>query len=1076
MIGGGALMSLRFAIFLATVLVVATAKTAPAAEPGPAKYDRYFNQIKPLLQAKCIGCHGPDKQKGGLRLDSQVALLKGGDSGPAIVAGEPEKSLLIQAVRHAHKDVQMPPKEKLKDDQLAALAAWVKDGAVMPAPAMVLFEGEEEIIPALKEGNGTIRLTKSDRLRGSAALLIAPQRSAPAIAAWNFKIREKPAADEYRFIRFSWKKRGGGAIMLEVANAGKWRTEKETHGAWVAGKNTTGWAAHVIADTTPAEWATVTRDLWKDGGAWGDFTLTGLCLTAIDGGEALFDSVLLGSTIESIDAYQPGRGKLAFNSTQKPGQKIGDAWTDPNNPIVSIFKGQRLDLWSLKKPARPELPSVKNTAWSRTPIDRFILAKLEAKGLAPSPEADRRTLIRRLYFDLIGLPPAPADVEAFINDKSADAYEKLVEKLLASKHYGERWARRWLDVVRYSDSNGFERDEFRPEAWRYRDYVIRSFNQDKPYDQFVREQLAGDEMPSPGSDAIIATGYLRLGPYDSTRSIFQEDKKGHDELMADLVNTTGSAFLGMTLACCQCHDHKYDPISQADHYRLRAFFAAVKFRDDFEIDSSAERERLTAHNSALDQQIAPIQRDLNAILAAAKARIADERRAKFPAEILELLKIDEAKRDEETKKKLKPFVDQLNVSDKDAAAGLKDDAKKHHSELMKKLAELNGKKIPSGKAMAMSDAAANAPATHIFFQGDFTQPRDQVAPGFFSILNPNPATIAKPAGNTTGRRTALANWIVSPDNPLTSRVLVNRLWQHHFGKGIVATPNDFGFSGARPTHPELLHWLATEFMNGTGEPGALGEATGVRGTPWSIKHLHRLMVLSATYRQASVEDAKRKVLDPENALLWRQNVQRLEAETLRDALLSVSGLLLPSDSGKPLWPPVPDDILKAQPAILEAVKGGPEFRLQNWFADPLEKTDVRSVFLVQKRSVPLPFLQPFDFPDTTCSCAKRNVTTVAPQALTLMNSPFAVRAARAFADRVSKDAGADPAERVEKALWLTLGRGPSDDERKIALDLLKRHTDLHAKRKKEGGDAPEHQALIDLCRAFLNLNEFSYID
>jgi hypothetical protein len=721
-------------------------------------------------------------------------------------------------------------------------------------------------------------------------------------------------------------------------------------------------------------------------------------------------------------------------------------------------------------------------------VDRFILAKLEAKGLSPSPEADQRTLIRRLYSDLIGLPPSPANVQAFVGDSAPDAYEKLVEKLLASKHYGERWARRWLDVVRYSDSEGFERDEYRPNAWRYRDYVIRSFNQDKPYDQFIREQIAGEEM-TPGADApgslgsqgsstdrLTATGYLRLGPYDSTRSLFQEDKKGHDELMADLVNTTGSAFLGLTMACCQCHDHKYDPISQADHYRLRAFFAAVRFRDDFVVETAKDLERLNAHNGAIDKQIEPLQKEMDDLLAEVKTRIAEERRVKFPEDILELLKIDEGQRDEAAKNKLKPYIEKLNVSDKDAVVGLKDDAKKRHAELGMKISDLNGKKRSPAKAMGMSDSGASAPPTHIFFQGDFTQPREQVPPGFFSALDPNPATIVKPNGNTTGRRTALAGWIASPDNPWTARVLVNRLWQHHFGKGIVGTPNDFGFSGARPTHPELLDWLATEFMSGKAEPEALAPGAAAPGVPWSIKRMHRLMVLSSTYRQASVEDPNRKQLDPDNVLLWRQNVQRLDAETLRDALLSVSGLLLPNDAGKPLWPPVPEDILKAQPAILEAIKGGDGGRLQNWYTDPLEKTDVRSVFLIQKRSVPLPFLAPFDLPDTTCSCARRNVTTVAPQALTLLNSSLTVRAARAFADRVAKEAGADPAKRVERALWLALGRTADAEERTLALDLLRRHAEIHGKKQKQAGEAPEYLALIDLCRAFLNLNEFSYID
>jgi mono/diheme cytochrome c family protein len=1047
---------------LGGLIVLATGRASTVDVDAAA---RFFDQVKPVLDAKCIQCHGPDKQKGKLRLDSLDAAKKGGETGPAIVPGDPEKSLLVQAIRHTNAKLQMPPKEKLKDEQIAALTAWVKDGATWYDRTLVLFEDEEEIIGALKEGGGKAQLDRQDKFRGAAALVVSGQRQAPNLPGWSIPIREKPGPGAYRYIRFAWKKRGGGAIYFELANNGQWRTDqKQNNAAWIAGANTTGWAAFSIADRAPEQWTVVTRDLWQDGGTWKDFTLTGICLTAVDGGEACLDSVILGPTLASLDAYAPGRGQLA--GTTATLARTGDAWSDPNNPIRKIFKGERLDLWSLKKPVQPELPAVKNAAWARTPIDRFILARLEAKGLAPSPEADRRMLVRRLYFDLIGLPPTPEEMAAVLADRSEDWYDKLVDKLLASPRYGERWARHWLDVVRYADTNGFERDEYRPLMWQYRDYVIRSFNQDKPYDQFIREQLAGDELLSgpprdrAEADRLIATGFLRLGQFDSTRGLFGEDKKGQDELMADLVNTTGSAYLGLTFACCQCHDHKYDPLSQADHYRMRAFFAAVKFHDDLVVEPPEVLAEIARHNTAIDQQLAELQAKIDVLLDPVRRKIVEERKAKLPPEIIELLKVEEAKRDEATKKKLEPFLAKLKVKDADASAGLAEAEKKQYAELAKQVSDTVSKKRQPARAIGMTDAGGSAPTTRIFFQGDFTQPREEVPPAFPSVLFPNAAAIKPPSKSSTGRRLALASWIAAADNPWTARVMVNRLWQHHFGKGIVATPGDLGYSGSRPSHPELLDYLATHFAN----------------EGWSLKNMHRLMVRSAAYRQVSVDDAKRRALDPDNTLLWRQNVQRLNAETLRDSLLSVSGLLLHNDGGKPLWPPVPEEIRHAQPAILEADKGGDSGRMQGWYADPLEKTDVRSIFLIQKRCLPIPFLQAFDLPDPTLSCSRRHVTTVAPQALTLLNSPEAVRYARAFADRIAKEAGVEPEKRVERAVWRALGRAPDAEEKKLALDLLQRHTEAHRKAAKQGAPTPEQLALVDLCRALMNLNEFVYID
>ena len=1070
---------------------------------------RFGDQVRPLLDSKCVGCHGPDKQKGGLRLDSRAAALKGGEHGPAFVPGDAAKSLLLQAVRHTTKDLAMPPKEKLPAKDIATLEAWVKAGAPWPEPVAVLFEDEAEFLSVLTSGNGKARLVTDDVFRGKAALGMTPlQREAAKVPGWNFQVREQPTAGQVRFLRLAWKKRGEGSVMIELARSGKWPDAKDPKGRYVAGPNTTGWAAISVSDTAPTAWTVVTVDLWKD---LGDCTLTGLAPTCDKGDEAFFDSVLLGVDLESLDAYAPGNGQLALK-VAAPTKPLGDAWTDPENPIRKIWRGERLDLWSLKQPVRPEVPGgsvqysvssvqsaksapgskgaigskaspLKTENWTLNPshpIDRFLLAKLAEKKLTFSPEADPRTLIRRLYFDLIGLPPTPEEVRAFVADKSTGAYEHLVDKLLASPRYGERWARHWLDVVRYADSNGHERDEFRPEMWRYRDYVVRSLNEDKPYDRFIREQLAGDELVAAAprtpaeADALIATGFLRLGTYDSTASIFQEDRKQRNDLMADLVNTTGSAFLGLTFSCCNCHDHKYDPLSQADHFRFRAFFAAVKSRDDQPIDLAPEQDAIKAHNVGVEKQVAEAQRPVDDLLQPAREKLRAERIAKLPADIQELLKTDESQRDDATKKKLEPHLVKVKVSDKDALAALDDAGKKLHAEATAKVDALKKQKRAFTVAMAVNDG--NAEPTKLFYQGDFTEPRDEVAPGFLSVLDPNPAKVKAPRADTTGRRLALAQWIASPANPFTARVLVNRLWQHHFGTGLFANPNDLGYAGPKPTHPELLDWLATEFV--------------ARG--WSVKAMHRLMVTSAAYRQSSVfsnqssvvsrkstqperggqpkptenwtlntEHSRAQTADPSNALLWRQPPRRLDAETMRDTLLAVSGKLRPYAGGKPLWPPLPDEILKAQPGVLEGLEGKDSGRRQGWYADKEEDCDVRSLYLIQKRCVPLPFLQVFDLPDTSFSCARRDVTTVAPQALNLLNSNFSLRTAKALAARVTTEAGEDAGKQIERAVWLTLGRAPTANERQQAATFLAKH-----------GNA----ALPEFCRALLNVNEFVYVD
>ena len=849
--------------------------------------------MKPLLDSRCVSCHGPEKQKGGLRMDSRAALLKGGDSGPALVPGKPEASLLVQAVNHVKMELEMPPKEKMTTNEIAVLERWIHDGAP--------------------------------------------------------------------------------------------------------------WPENVV-------------------------------------------------TIET--------------TTMKPGEQFGDAWHDPRNPIVKIFGGQRLDLWSLKPVTNPKLPKVKNRKLVRNPIDQFIFSRLDAANLAPAPEADRRTLARRLWFDLTGLPPSPEEMQEFLADKRPDAYERLVDRLLASPQYGEHQARAWLDVVRYSDSNGFDWDEFRPRAWRFRDYVARSFNTDKPFDQFIREQLAGDEMldgppkNAADQDRLIATGYLRLGPHDNSAAGFNEQDRSRAELMADLTETTSSAFLGLTMGCCRCHDHKYDPLSQADHFRLAAFFEPVKFADDLPLDLAPEQDVIRRKNQVFDEKIKQVESEREAMVAPVKERLRAERLAKLTPAEAELIKLPKEKRVAETKKQIEAIEKKLEPDSKEVKTALTPEQTAARDGLTKQIDEIKKQKDTYTLGLLMTDAEGKPPVTKILFQGNHKDPRAAVQPGFISVLNPNPATIRTPPNpKTTGRRLTLAEWIASPKNPLTARVFVNRVWQSYFGQGLVGTPNDLGLAGARPTHPELLDWLASKFVH----------------DGWSVKKLHRLMVTSATYRQASsssdlrntIEEARVKsgvaqvdfksqlaTPDANNSLLARQSLRRLSAEQLRDSLLAVSGTLLDYNGGPPIWPEMQAEILQANPAFLD----DNESKTKGWYPSAATNQNVRSFYLIQKRSVRVPFMETFDLPENSASCPRRNESIVAPQALTLMNGAEAVAAARALAERVQRETGPDTTAQVSRAISLAFQRGPGTAERDACVKFL------------------QERNLTELCRVLLNANEFIYVD
>lgn len=1011
-------------------------------EPG----QLFHQRIRDTLEQKCVKCHGPDKQKGGLRLDSPEAALKGGEHGKVIHPGDPSRSRLLEVIETANPEVQMPPKEPLAAEEIAAFRKWIAGGAPWPSPVAVLFEDEEALFAEFRAGKGDIRLITDDVHAGKAAMSVTPlQREAANIPGWRFEIREHPRPGQYRFLRFAWKKRGGGSALLELASSGRWPDAKVAAGRYVAGPNTTGWAAKEVAENAPENWTVVTCDLWRD---MGDFTLTGIAPTCDKGSEVLFDSLILGRDHESLAAYAPGYGTVAYVD---PNRQVGDAWTDPENPVRKTWRGERLDLWSFKKPLRVEPPLLKG---GPGPVDAFLLDALQREGLRFSPEAAPGVLLRRLRFDLLGLPPAEGEIEEFESayrlQGSDQAYAALVERYLAHPAYGERWARHWLDVVRYADTNGHERDEFRPDMWRYRDYVVEAFRRDKPYDRFVREQLAGDALlrdpkGHPGSPAevegVVATGFLRLGLFDSTAPIFQEQKKAANEWMADVVNTTGSAFLGLTFSCCNCHDHKYDPLTQTDHFRLRAFFAGMTARDDLGVETPESMRAVLARTAEVEEKAREIERRMSELLTPARAKLRAEKIGKLPEEARAYFAQPEERWDAETRRKAEPFFERLKVSDKEALEGSTSEIRDAHAGLKKEAEAVRKTKPPYQKATGVVDGAPET--VHLLFQGDVTEPRDPVPPGLPSFFEPAPAKIEAGSARGVARRTFLANWIASGDNPFTARVMVNRVWMHHFGRALFSNPNDLGYAGGRPTHPDLLDWLATEFVSRN----------------WSVKALHRLIVSSRAYRQGSADSGRGRQQDPDNRLYWRQNVRRLDAETMRDSMLAASGLLRERNGGRPLWPPLPEEILRAQPGVLEALEGKDAGRRQGWFTDKEDECDVRSIYLVQKRSVPIPFLQVFDLPDNTVSCARRDVTTVAPQALNLLNSGFTLRCAAAMADACGPGANVDCF--IRRAVARAFGREATAEEIKSARAFL----------LKNGSSAR-----LEFCRALLNANEFVYID
>jgi hypothetical protein len=706
-----------------------------------------------------------------------------------------------------------------------------------------------------------------------------------------------------------------------------------------------------------------------------------------------------------------------------------------------VFKPQHRRWWAIQPVTATAPPAVDaaGQAWVRNEIDHFIYEKLKAKGIPPSGPASREVYLRRVTLDLTGLPPTPEEAQAYLSDNRPGADERLVDRLLASPRYGERWGRHWLDVVRYSDSDGFKQDDTRPNMWRYRDWVIQSLNSDKPYDRFVKEQIAADELYPGDHGALPGLGYLRLFEDEFNQAHIRLRRQ---ELLNDITDNTALAFLGVTLGCARCHDHKFDPLLHRDYYRLQSFFSNLRIDDEAPVVPAAQVTEYQARMAKYRQAAKPVLDRIDALLEEPRAKYRKEYTERFPEEVQVVIRKAASERTPMDWQIYHKAITQVIVPDSEVVAKRGTaEIKAKYKELLAELEqyrELLPEPLPV--AQVMRDQAISAPPTHVLRAGAIDAPMDEVTPGFLSILDPGPAAVAPvPELQSSGRRTALANWLADANNPLSTRVIVNRVWHYHFGRGIVGSPNDFGVMGERPTHPQLLDWLTATFTRTDG---------------WSLKKLHRRIVLSATYRQASHYREDAAALDSGNRLLWRYPRRRLEGEAIRDSMLAVSGLLDSKMGGPGVFPRVPKGT---------EIQEGRHWRKSNGPEDEYRA----SVYIFARRLVRYPMLQSFDAPLALESCGRRQETVTPDQALELMNGDAASGFARALAKRVANDEGQGSEALVDRAFRLTLGRKPSATESERSREFL-------ATQAKLAGGMPG--ALEDLCLSLLSSSEFLYID
>lgn len=779
-------------------------------------------------------------------------------------------------------------------------------------------------------------------------------------------------------------------------------------------------------------------------------------------------------TSEQIKAIEQWIAEGALTARPEPEQIAKDGITEEERAF-----------WSFQPIQRPSVPPAQADDRARTPIDALLLKKLAAENLGFSIDADKPTLLRRAFLDLTGLPPTPAEVEDFLNDHAPDAYGRLLDRLLDSPHYGERWGRHWLDVAGYADSDGYsDADPERPYAYKYRDYVIRSFNADKPFDRFITEQLAGDELarvsrdqaPTASAEArsrelLVATGFLRMGADGTAAPGVSDPVTVRNQVVADTIKIVSTSLLGLSVGCAQCHDHRYDPIPQTDYYRLRAV-----------LEPAYDPNRWLVPGQRLVSLYTEDERKLAGEIEAEAKRLAEEKQTKQKQYIDEALtahleKFEPALREplraafdtpaeERTAEQKKLLADHPSVN---IHAGVLYQYNQKAADDLKamdaQIAEIRDGKPPEDFIAVLTEPTDAVPVTHVFHRGDPKQPRESVPPGGLSVLAPPGESLDWPDDDpnldTSGRRLAFAHWLTGSANPLTARVLVNRVWLHHFGRGLVDTPSDFGSMGERPSHPDLLDWLAADFM----EHG------------WRLKRLHKLIMTSTAYRQSSRRHPEGDERDPDNRWYWRKPIQRLDAEIIRDRMLAVSGALHEAMFGLPV--PVRPDVHGQIVVGVDKTQGdnkmpvdvslhGQEFR--------------RGIYMQVRRSRPLAMLHAFDAPVMEVNCERRPSSTVATQALMLMNSEFVIDQAARFARRLQAEAGGDRARQIVLAWQLAFNRNPRDAELAESRRFLARQTD-HLQSNGDSGEAstpsnrePEEQALTDLCQALLSANEFLYVD
>ena len=974
---------------------VAAAFAQTANPTVPANFDK---DVAPIFKSNCTGCHGDSVKMKELNLNSEEAALKGSESGPVIVSGKPDESILYKKVR----DGSMPMgKAHLSDQQIETIFSWIKGGVSDTAKTEKADNSpvtQQDVVPILltrctvchglrKQEGGLDLRSKASMLKGG--------KSGPAI------VLGKPEE----------------SLLIKRINAGEMPPKQKLI---VVG----------VKPIAPAETEKVAR--WIRQGA---------------------------------------------PEVPSPPDVAGTA----QDPLVAEKDRQ---FWAFQAPRRPEPPAVKHSDRVRNPIDAFVLAKLESKGLSLSPEADRLTLMRRAYFDLTGLPPEPRELQEFVADKDPKAYEKLIDKLLASPRYGERWGRYWLDVSGYADSEGgkLSADLARPFAFRYRDYVIQAFNEDKPYNRFLTEQIAGDELADYEHapvvtqelmDNLIATGFLRMAPDSTTeREVnFVDDRV---DVIADEIETISSSVMGLTMKCARCHSHKYDPLPQRDYYRFKAIFKGAYDEHDWVSPLTLEKYGLyfpgrylpyvtpgatpvqlleeernrELVNKNLETEIKTIQTAWEEKIKEAKNKLIEKRIAAQPKDLQEdlrkLVATPPEKRDEVQRYLAQKFESVLYV---DAAELKADPAYRLESEeVEKKIKLLEYRMIPEPKIRALWDRGTPSP-TYILRRGMPTSFGDEVQPGPPAVLTSAAVkyevTPPWPGSQKTGRRLAFARWLTNPEHPLTSRVMVNRIWQHHFGNGIVRSVGNFGKTGTAPSNPELLDWLATEFIR----------------QGWSIKQMHRLMMTSSVYRQASIVSDEAERVDPDDVLLSHMPLRRMDAEVLNDTLLLVSGRLDETRYG------VAEPVLLRDDGLVTPIE--------------TEKGWRRSIYIEQRRTEIPTILDNFDLPPMSPNCVERQESTVSLQALYLMNNGMVRRLADSLADRIVREIGHDPHRQIESLYWMAVSRPPTAEEAKASLETLEKLEQI-ATRDGQSGKMTEIQvesrALAKLCHTVFSSAAFIYID